>query len=279
MRLGELLRSAAADLSRSTAFVYRNYHLTRRYLSWFMVMVFYSVVGGLTVVLIGVASGDRIQTMNLLLGVLMWSFLSSLFQEISQNVAYERWEGTIEYTFMAPVSTFSHLLGVSAFAALLAAVRAAVVLAVMAAFVDIDLSHANLGGAAFVILLASISFLGLGLIAATLPIVSAENGAQATHILEGLILLVSGVYYPVAVLPAWLQPFSALSPATYALDACRRLLGIEGGAAGQAAALVSVGFEIKVLAVLGVFSVPLGLWIFKLVENWAKRTGRLKRSG
>lgn len=38
--------------------------------------------------------------------------------------------------------------------------------------------------------------------------------------------MVSGVYYPVGVLPGWLQPLSALSPATYTLSACRKLVGI-----------------------------------------------------
>ena len=74
MGLRMMLSDSLRDLLRSSAFVYRNYHLTRRYFSWFLVMVFYSVVGSATIVLIGVASGDRMQTLNLLLGVLLWSF-------------------------------------------------------------------------------------------------------------------------------------------------------------------------------------------------------------
>ena len=271
------------DFARAGAFVYRNYHLTRRYWSWFLAMAFYSVVGSAAVVLIGVASGDPMQTLNLLLGVLMWSILSALFQEIAQNIAYERWEGTIEYTFMAPVSTFAHLIGVSAFAALQALIKTALVLAALLCFVDIDLTGANLWGVAVVLAAAGVSFMGLGLIAATLPLVSAENGAQATHVLEGCLLLISGVYYPVSVLPHWLQPLAALSPATHALDACRTLIGIGapgskvGALSGQP--LSAVSGELVILALLGALSIPAGLWVFKAVEDWAKRNGRLKRSG
>src|SRR5687767_15461873 len=37
------------------------------------------------------------------------------------------------------------------------------------------------------------------------PVMSAERGAEATHIFQGSLLLVSGVYYPIEVLPGWLR--------------------------------------------------------------------------
>jgi ABC-2 type transport system permease protein len=62
--------------------------------------------------------------------------------------------------------------------------------------------------------------------AAALPVLSPERGAEATHIVQGSLLLVSGAYYPVEVLSAWIQPLAALSPAAYTLAACRRLVGV-----------------------------------------------------
>jgi ABC-2 type transport system permease protein len=119
--------------------------------------------------------------------------------------------------------------------------------------------------------------------AAVLPVMSAERGAEATHIFQGSLLLVSGVYYPVEVLPKWLQPLSALSPATYTLSACRKLMGIgnpdstPGHLVG--ASLSSVVGELLVLALMGAVLMPLGLWVFGKVETWAKRNGKLKRTG
>jgi ABC-2 type transport system permease protein len=40
-----------------------------------------------------------------------------------------------------------------------------------------------------------------------------------------------------------------------------------------------VARELAVLVVMGLVLVPLGLWVFGLVERWAKQTGRLKRTG
>ena len=56
------------------------------------------------------------------------------------------------------------------------------------------------------------------MIAAILPLLYVERGAQMTFVLQSCLLLVSGVYYSVEVLPEWMQVLSRLSPATYVLD-------------------------------------------------------------
>ena len=46
-----------------------------------------------------------------------------LFEFLMETVAWERWEGTIEYTFMAPLSRAMHLAGQGVFAILYGLVR------------------------------------------------------------------------------------------------------------------------------------------------------------
>src|ERR1041384_5211449 len=132
---------------------------------------------------------------------------------------------------MAPVSRLVHLAGVSIFSTAYAVVRAVIIVVGMLLFVDIDLSRANWAGLVVVLAVSSAAFIGLGLMAAVLPVFSPERGAEATNIFQGVLLLVSGVYYDVSVLPRWLQPLSVISPATYALSASRKLVGV--GDAGQ----------------------------------------------
>jgi len=67
-------------------------------------------------------------------------------------------------------------------------------------------------------LLGSFSFIGIGMIAAILPLLYVERGAQMTFVLQSCLLLVSGVYYSIDVLPGWMQVLSHVSPATYVLD-------------------------------------------------------------
>src|ERR1700750_1978522 len=130
-------------LRQTWAFVFRDYHLTRRYFSWVVVFTFYAVVNSATVVLIGVAMHDRRLTLMLLVGVMLWGMLSVVFQEIANSITYERWEETLEYTFMAPVSRLIHLAGVSLFSTAYAVVRAVVIVAGMLLFVVIDASPPN----------------------------------------------------------------------------------------------------------------------------------------
>ncbi len=259
----------------SYALVERNFNLVRRYIGWEIVFLVYTVVNTLTIGLIGVggpASGDDQAVLYLVIGALLWGFLSVLFNEVSHSVSWERWEGTIEYTFMAPVSRLSYLGGACLFAVIYGFIRTIIILTAASLFFDLSLGNANLWGAGIVLAVSSLSFVGLGLVAAVLPLMSPEKGAQATHIVQAFILLVSGVYYDVSVLPSWLGIFSRFSPATYTLRAARDAIS-----AGVPTS--NLMGEIGVLTLFGVILIPAGLLIFSLGERYALRTGKLKRSG
>jgi len=272
-----------ATVRQTWAFLFRGYHITRRYIGWVVVFNFYALVTSATVALIGVAAQDYQLTLKLVVGALLWNYLSYLYNEIAMSIAYERWEGTLEYTFMAPVSRAVHLLGVSLFSLLNSMVTSVIVLVGLMLFTDLNLRGVNFFGVLIVLAVSTIAFVGLGLFAAVFPVMSAERGAEATHIFQGSLLLVSGVYYDIGVLPHWLQPLSAISPATYTLSACRKLFGVDNSNSTPellaGASLSAVTHELLVLALMGAILLPLGLWAFVRIEAWAKRTGKLKRTG
>ena len=270
-------------MRQTWAFLFRGYHITRRYIGWVIVFNFYALVTSATVALIGVAAKDYQMTLTLVVGALLWNYLSWLYNEIAMSIAYERWEGTLEYTFMAPVARSVHLLGVSLFSLLNSILTSVIVLLGLIAFTNLNLRGANLLGVMVVLVVSTLAFVGLGLFAAVFPVMSAERGAEATHIFQGSLLLVSGVYYPIDVLPGWMQPLSAISPATYTLSACRKLFGVGNAASTPellaGAPLSAVTHELLILALMGAILLPLGLMTFVRVEAWAKRTGKLKRTG
>ena len=86
------------------------------------------------------------------------------------------------------------------------------------------------------------------------------------------MLVVSGVYYPVSVLPGWMQAIATVSPATYALRGIRAAI-LNGAGVG------ALWGDIWPLIVIGAIAVPLGLETFRRGEIYAKRHGKLKRSG
>ncbi|MDF2750944.1 MAG: transporter [Gaiellaceae bacterium] len=191
---------------------------------------------------------------------------------MTETVAWERWEGTIEYTFMAPLSRAMHLAGAGFFAVLYGLIRALILFLVVAFFFDLEMPQADFLAAFVVLVIASFSFVGIGIMTAVLPLISPEKGAQLGFVAQGMLLVVSGVYYPVSVLPTWMEWLSVISPATYALEGIR-------GAILEGEGLETMWDEIWPLLVIGAIAAPVGLAIFRAGEQYAKRHGKLKRSG
>src|ERR1700710_3148011 len=211
--------------------VERNSYLVKRYGWWELAFFAWTVANTLTIVFIakGVeATGGNLavqrETASLLIGAVIWSYLGIIFEILTETVAWERWEGTIEYTFMAPLSRAVHLLGMGAFAVLFGVVRTAALFVVVSLFFGLSSRDADFLAAIVLLAVASVSFVGIGMCTAVLPLISPEKGAQLGFIAQGLLLVVSGVYYPVSVMPGWMQAIATISPATYALHGIRGAL-------------------------------------------------------
>jgi ABC-2 type transport system permease protein len=268
-------RIARDELVGLYGIVERNVYLVKRYFLWDLAFLLWTIANTLTIVFIARGVGLSVPEQNaletkLLVGGVIWAFLGVIFEIVTETVAWERWEGTIEYTFMAPVSRPVHLIGMGLFAVLYGLVRAAAVFGAVVLFIGIHVPYANYGAALALLAIASISFIGVGMMTAVMPLISPERGMQLGFIAQGLMLVVSGVYYPVSVLPGWMQWVAKISPATYALRGNRAQI-LHG--AGLAWA------DVWPLLVIGTVSVPLGLAVFKTGERYAKRHGKLKRSG
>ncbi len=268
------------ELGASYAFVERNFNLVKRYWGWEVVWLMYSIANALSITFIGAGTeavtGQKIDTnhmiLYLLVGTLVWHYLSVVFDNVSELIAWERWEGTIEYTFMAPITRSTHMIGQTLFSLVYGLLHTGIILGVVALFFQLDLRGANLGGSLLILLSGSLSFIGLGIVASVLPLLFPERGAQMTHVIQALLLLFSGVYFPISVLPGWMQPLARLSPATYVLEGMRAAL-LDGAGVDE------LGGYLVRLILIGTAALPLGLAVFRQAEKYAKRTGKLKRSG
>src|SRR4029453_2203739 len=112
---------------------------------------------------------DELTTI-LLIGAVMWSYLGIVFELLIETVAWERWEGTIEHTFMGPRPGAVPLLGTGIFAIGYGIVRASIVFVAIAAFFGLHMPNANFATALVLIAVASVSLRGLGLMTAVPPL-------------------------------------------------------------------------------------------------------------
>jgi ABC-2 type transport system permease protein len=256
--------------------VERNMYLTKRYFLWDLAFMVWTIANTLTIVFIARAipgitpEEENTAAALLLVGATIWAFLGIIFEFMTETVAWERWEGTIEYTFMAPLSRLVHLFGQGAYAVLYGLIRASILFFAVAAFIGIHMPNANFGAALGLLALASLSFIGVGIMTSVLPLISPEKGAQLGFVCQGVMLVVSGVYYSVSVMPEWMQWLSKISPATYALRGCRNSI-INGTG--------MVWADVWPLLIIAVLATPIGLAVFRVGERHAKRHGKLKRAG
>src|SRR5918992_2337459 len=127
------------ELIAAWGFALRNYYISKRYVWWELVWFAYTTANAMSIGYIGAGAAEvagvdttRLDTAALttylLIGALLWSYLSMLFDILSETVSWERWEGTIEYTFMAPASRATHLIGTSVYAVIYGILRTIVML-------------------------------------------------------------------------------------------------------------------------------------------------------
>src|SRR5260221_4878089 len=110
----EMIETRHAELNALFGFAERQMHVIKRYWVWEVVWLFYSLVSGVSIGFLASGLGalgvvgasfdlDRAQ-LYLLVGALLWAYLSLVVIESAYAISWERWEGTIQYTFIAPVS-------------------------------------------------------------------------------------------------------------------------------------------------------------------------------
>ncbi len=278
-RIETMRESGRANLA--WAFIERQTNLWRRYWAWEVVWLVYGIVNTLAITFIaeqagaeGLVASAEVSglVLFLLIGTLVWAYLSAVLDDVSLVVTWERWEGTIEHTLMAPVSRWVHLVGMSVFGVLHAIARTLLIFACAIPFFTVDLGGANWLAAAVVLGVGSVSVAGLAILTGVLPLLYPERGTQMSFMMQAIVLLISGVYYSVDVLPPWLQVFSAISPATYILDGIR-------GALIDGKSVLDLQSELLALVVFGVVLVPGGIGVFAIGERWAKKHGKLHRQG
>ena len=107
----------------------------------------------------------------------------------------------------------------------------------------------------------------MGILAASFIMVL-KRGDPITWAFGALSSLLGGVYYPITVMPEWMQWFSKLLPITYALEAMRLALL-------QGASFSTLMPDILMLGIFSVLLLPVSLFAFRYAVQQAKVDGSL----
>lgn len=132
---------------------------------------------------------------------------------------------------------------------------------------DVNLARANWTSVALAIPVVVLAFAGVGLLAAATTMLTRRANPVAL-VLGAASMFLSGVLYPVSVLPAWLQAVGQFLPLTHALEALRLALLLGAPPSALAASLRS-------LALFALLLAPAGLALFVFALRRARIDGSL----
>lgn len=202
-----------------------------------------------------------------LIGIAFFDYLGLALGSMSRTIRNGQMAGTLEALLATPTRIPTIIVSSSLYSFLWTSLRVLVYLLLGVLFFGLNLGGANYWGALIILILTILAFSSFGIISASFIMVL-KRGDPLTWIFTSLSGLVGGLYYPVSVLPGWLQKIAAFLPITYSLEGMRLAL-LKGYSLRQL--LPSIGF----LSIFAFIMLPLGLIGFDWAVKKAKRDGSL----
>jgi ABC-2 type transport system permease protein len=201
-----------------------------------------------------------------IIGVAFSEYLAIGISSIGESIRQGQTTGTLELMLLSPTRLVVTLLSMSLWSYVFASLRVLVYLIVGAAL-GMRFEQANVPFALLSLALAIVSFNALGLFTASV-IILMKRGDRLGWALRVSSMVLSGVYYPVDVLPDWLRPLGQLLPLTHALELLRRSLLLGEG-------FTQLWNELLILAGLTIVLLPLGVLACHLAIQVARSDGSL----
>jgi len=205
-----------------------------------------------------------------LIGIAFQQYVFFAVQSVNMSVREEQWNGTMETVLSSATDFKVFLLGETCFYFI-----------VSSAFLFISLLMGYLLGATFSISPASLlsalllsalliaSHMAIGVLSAGV-IMKTKQGNPLTWAFSWMTQLVSGVFYPLKLLPWYLEWVGKIFPLTYSLDGIRLCLQAASDLTSPA-----VFSDVISLVIFMVVATPLALYVFKIGYDAARRDGSL----
>lgn len=201
-----------------------------------------------------------------LIGLAFSGYFGVGLQGFAGTIREAQTTGTLEAMLLTPTRLSTIVLSSSIYDYGFVTFQVLVYLVFGAVLFGVDI-NGNLPAALVILVLTIIAMTAVGIIASSFILVL-KRGDPVTWLFNSLGLLLGGVYYPIELMPSWLQKLSLLLPITYSLSAMRRAL------------LTNASFqellpEITALLIFSLVLVPLSLAIFRRAVHRAKVDGSL----
>lgn len=203
-------------------------------------------------------------------GVAFQQYVFSSVLGLSEAIRDEQWFGTMETILSSPTSFRTFLFGEATFRFLIGTIFLASALGLGAVLgAKFQLSIGIVLSVGLLALLMIFSHVTIGIASAGI-IMKIKQGNPLAWAFSWLTQLVSGVFYPLGILPGYLRWIGRVFPLTYSLDGVRLCL-----MGGKTILDHEVAQNVFWLIVFIVVALPISLYIFRLGYNSSRRDGSL----
>lgn len=202
-----------------------------------------------------------------LIGIALSGFLGTGLGVFASSISSAQSQGTLEAMLATPTKLSEIILLSSVWSFLFTAFNVIVYLFFSVAVFGLRLGGANVPAAVLILLLIVSIFSGLGIISASFIMVL-KRGDPISWIFGSASSIMGGTFFPIQVLPDWLQKFSYLFPLFYALRAMRLAL-LKGYS------FAALAPDILALIAFVVVILPFSIWCFNYAVRRAKIDGSL----
>jgi len=200
-------------------------------------------------------------------GIALTTVLEVGLGKVVSATRQEQLYGTLEAVLASPTASMTFQLGLVAYDMLYVPIRMTIFLVLVSVFFGAHFTWTGLGPAGFLLLAFAPLTWGLGVVSAA-GVLTFRRGTLVIGFAGVAFAVASGTYFPIGVLPEWLQPFAEANPITIALDGMRAALI---GTAGYRDVLPEF-LELVPIAVAFVFA---GLLAFRKALRRERRLGTL----
>lgn len=255
-----------AELVPTWAFALRNLLMATRNVFLLFELLFWPVVGVLTIGLMTrFLTLTPAETSFVLIGQMAFSIVGTCQLDVAYSVLYDFWSKSMKHQFLAPIG-IRHLTVGSWVVGML---RGTLVFALTAGLAWWGFGfNVFAGGVLAVVALLAGCFLTawvVGVFVCVLIMLFGGRAETAAWASINLVLALAGIYYPVSVLPAPAAAVASAIPLTYFLDAYRAHFGFAPG----------YPYPIATGLALAAGYVALSHWTFRAAVRHARRTGLL----
>ena len=203
---------------------------------------------------------------TLLGAILLWDFFTRVMQGVAQVFFEDVWSRNFLNLFASPITVGEYLAGLVATCVGTSAVSLLVM--VLLAGACFGLWIFALGAVVVPYLMVLFVFgIALGIVGCAIVLRLGPSSEWFIWPIPALVSPFAGVFYPVATLPAWMQPLSRLLPPSYVFENLRAV--VVGGSPSWSG--LAIG------AALAIADLVLACLLFRRVHRGALRSGLIAR--